>query len=116
MCLVVNLPKAIEDVRLNQKQMLTAQELLDVSSSKSDVLINELHLIALATEMVDNNTFQLNQMLKQTDKDEFIKAMDKEMADREGKTRKWLEDLRLFITMQSNRCGRLKESFFLLES
>ena len=35
--------------------------------------------------MLDDDTFQLNQMLKQPDKEEFVKAMDKKMARREGK-------------------------------
>ena len=57
MCLVGNLPKAIEDVRLNQKETLTAQEFLDVSSSTCDNLINDLHPLALATGMAETTLF-----------------------------------------------------------
>ena len=60
MGLVGNLPKAIEDVRLHQKETLTARELLDVSSLTCDNIINDLHPLALATGMVDKDTFQLN--------------------------------------------------------
>ena len=77
--------KAIEDVRLYQKQTLTAQEYLGASSSTCDNLINDMCLLALTTGMLDKDIFQANQMLKQPDKDKFIKDMDKEMEGREVK-------------------------------
>ena len=75
--LVGDRPKAIEDNRLRQKEILTAQEFLDISSSMSDNLTNEMNPLALATGMTCTDTFHLNQMLKQPDKEDFIKALDK---------------------------------------
>ena len=57
MCLVGNLHKSIEDFKLHQKEILTDQEFLDIRSSTCDSLINDLNSFALATGMVDNNTF-----------------------------------------------------------
>ena len=43
----------------------------------SDHLMNDISPLVLDTRIVDNETFQLNQMLKQPDKEEFINVMDK---------------------------------------
>ena len=56
--------------------MLTAQELLDVIRSTCDNLINSMNNFALATRMVENDAFNLNQTLKQPCKHELIKAME----------------------------------------
>ena len=69
MCVVGDLSKATEDVRLNQKEALTAQELLDIRSSTCDDLINDMHVLTLETGMVGDDAFHLNQTLKQPGRD-----------------------------------------------
>ena len=66
------MPESVEDVSLHQKEMPTDWELLDTSSSKRDNLINDMSVLDLATKMVDNDDFHLNQMLKQLDKNELV--------------------------------------------
>jgi len=48
--------------------------------STSNNLINDMHSLSFATNFAENEVFYLGQMLKQYNKVEFFRAMDREMA------------------------------------
>ena len=50
-----------------------------------DGTLNYFHPVALLASMGDNDTYSFKEMLKQEDKNDFIKAMIKEIDDHEGR-------------------------------
>ena len=54
---------------------------IETADKLFDNTLNELNIFALAAKYEENKTYTYNAMLKQKDKDQFFKAMEKEIAD-----------------------------------
>ena len=75
-----------EPVRAGPSSMLQKLVLhTEKVNTHFDGTINELHHAVLSTVAGDNDTYTLKDMLKQDDKNEFIKAMIKEVVDHESR-------------------------------
>ena len=80
------LPPILKDFSNHQTNVLNAQINREIYTSTVDNLVNDLHPLAFATGKSENDVFHLGQMLKQHDKNDFIRAMEKEInGHREGK-------------------------------
>jgi len=54
---------------------------IETADKLFDNTLNELNIFALAAKHEENETYTYNAMLKQKDKDQFFKAIEKEIAD-----------------------------------
>ena len=86
LCYLSTLPSILQDFSSHQTNILNTQRNREIYTSTVDNLINDLHPLAFATGKAENEVFHLGQMLKQDDRNDFIRAMDKEIqGHKDGK-------------------------------
>ena len=78
-CYLSILLSILQDFNAHQTNILNAQTNREIYTSTIDNLINDLYPLVFATRKAENKVFYLGQMLKQEYRNEFIKAMYKEV-------------------------------------